>query len=306
MIFMIQKMALYPAQLAALTDMKFATITEHKNFYALTVKSGFSVEAAKIRLRSLGIQWSSLDDYLGENVQPVFMYGIASPDGRAYMDEFCVCIDRGELEEAVSTLNSDAEPGEEYQVVELFTHINPALARLSASCDVFHLDKTSDNKFRLYCSSPELGEYEQQGPLSGVLLEAYNQFRLGSKKQLGNCGFCNGHAYVKELDAKEQWQKIKFPDCDQHGNEIGGIGFDPSGGDEATVIVRHVAPAGWKLVPIEPTERMVIDGFESAPTVLFSKLGEWEAYEAMSGCQRAAHLTRLCWAAMLAAAPEVE
>lgn len=68
----------------------------------------------------------------------------------------------------------------------------------------------------------------------------------------------------------------------------------------------ELVPDGWKLVPIEPTERMVIDGFESAPTVLFSKLGEWEAYEAMSGCQRAAHLTRLCWAAMLAAAPEVE
>lgn len=52
--------------------------------------------------------------------------------------------------------------------------------------------------------------------------------------------------------------------------------------------------------------RQAIDGFESAPTILFSKLDEWEAYEAMSGCQQAAHLTRLCWAAMLAAAPEVE
>ena len=74
----------------------------------------------------------------------------------------------------------------------------------------------------------------------------------------------------------------------------------------AQPVTATAIPSGWKLVPIEPTERMVIDGFESAPIVLFSKLDEWEAYEAMSGCQQAAHLTRLCWAAMLAAAPEVE
>ena len=68
----------------------------------------------------------------------------------------------------------------------------------------------------------------------------------------------------------------------------------------------ELVPDGWKLVPVEPTERMVIDGFESAPNKFFSSSEEWEAYEAMSGCQQAAYKARLCWAAMLAAAPDAE
>lgn len=65
-------------------------------------------------------------------------------------------------------------------------------------------------------------------------------------------------------------------------------------------------PDGWKLVPIEPTESMVIDGFESAPDQFFSEENEWNAYQEMSGCQQAAHRAKLCWAAMLAAAPKPE
>ncbi|ARF49617.1 hypothetical protein [Pantoea stewartii] len=64
-------------------------------------------------------------------------------------------------------------------------------------------------------------------------------------------------------------------------------------------------PDGWKLVPVEPTEEMVIRGFESAPSVIFSDPADWAAYEAMSGCQQAAHEAKLCYSAMLAAAPEV-
>lgn len=62
-------------------------------------------------------------------------------------------------------------------------------------------------------------------------------------------------------------------------------------------------PAGWKLVPIEPTEAMIVCGFESRPDPVFSKPEEWEAFDAMTGCQQAAHKARLCYAAMLAAAP---
>ncbi|MDI9766479.1 hypothetical protein QM327_07895 [Pantoea dispersa] len=65
-------------------------------------------------------------------------------------------------------------------------------------------------------------------------------------------------------------------------------------------------PDGWQLVPIEPTEDMVIRGFESKPDQFWSTPEEWAAYEAMSGCQQAAHKATLCWHAMLAAAPEVE
>ncbi|MCE9873820.1 hypothetical protein LZ667_20890 [Hafnia alvei] len=62
-------------------------------------------------------------------------------------------------------------------------------------------------------------------------------------------------------------------------------------------------PSGWMLVPIEPTENMIIDGFESEPDKTFSKPEVWEEYAAMSGCKQAAHRAKLCWAAMLAAAP---
>ncbi|OAT23942.1 hypothetical protein M977_00232 [Buttiauxella gaviniae ATCC 51604] len=50
---------------------------------------------------------------------------------------------------------------------------------------------------------------------------------------------------------------------------------------------------------------MVVEGFESEPDSFFSNSDEWEAYKAMSGCQQAAHKARLCWAAMIEAAPSV-
>lgn len=59
----------------------------------------------------------------------------------------------------------------------------------------------------------------------------------------------------------------------------------------------------WKLVPVEPTEDMVIHGFESAPNECFTDYKVWDAYQEMSGCQQAAFRAKLCWAAMLAAAP---
>lgn len=66
-----------------------------------------------------------------------------------------------------------------------------------------------------------------------------------------------------------------------------------------------VLPDGWKLVPVGPTEDMVIRGFESAPDELFSEPKVWAEYDAMSGCQQAAHRALLCWQAMLSAAPAV-
>ncbi|MCK6643382.1 hypothetical protein L8S64_07300 [Enterobacter bugandensis] len=67
-----------------------------------------------------------------------------------------------------------------------------------------------------------------------------------------------------------------------------------------------VTQDGWALVPIEPTEDMIVNGFESEPDESFSDEKEWEAYDAMSGCQQAAHRAKLCWAAMIAAAPKPE
>lgn len=67
-----------------------------------------------------------------------------------------------------------------------------------------------------------------------------------------------------------------------------------------------VIPDGWALVPVEPTEDMIVNGFESEPDESFSDEKEWEAYDAMSGCQQAAHRAKLCWAAMIASAPKAE
>lgn len=67
-----------------------------------------------------------------------------------------------------------------------------------------------------------------------------------------------------------------------------------------------VIPDGYALVPVEPTEDMIVNGFESEPDESFSDEKEWEAYDAMSGCQQAAHRAKLCWAAMIASAPKPE
>lgn len=70
------------------------------------------------------------------------------------------------------------------------------------------------------------------------------------------------------------------------------------------ICTRDAIPDGYALVPIEPTEHMIVEGFESEPDEFFSDAEVWEAYDAMSGCQQAAHRAKLCWAAMIAAAPK--
>lgn len=67
-----------------------------------------------------------------------------------------------------------------------------------------------------------------------------------------------------------------------------------------------VTPDGYVLVPIVPTEDMIINGFESVPDPHFSDEKEWEEYEALSGCRQAARRAELCWAAMIKAAPKQE
>ncbi|HCB2205689.1 TPA: hypothetical protein MYR09_000680 [Citrobacter farmeri] len=56
-----------------------------------------------------------------------------------------------------------------------------------------------------------------------------------------------------------------------------------------------VIPDGYVLVPIVPTEDMIINGFESEPDPHFSDEKEWEEYEALSGCRQAARRAELCW-----------
>ena len=89
----------------------------------------------------------------------------------------------------------------------------------------------------------------------------------------------------------------------QNGGDMAYVIADAIKGMEELLIIRKAAPEGWKLVPVEPTESMIVDGFESEPDEDFSAPKIWAEYEAMSGCQQAAHRAKLCWAAMLAAAP---
>ncbi len=53
-----------------------------------------------------------------------FMYGIAEPDGSAYMDEVCVSRDRGLLETIAGELNL-SEGTDGYRVVALYTVLQP-------------------------------------------------------------------------------------------------------------------------------------------------------------------------------------
>lgn len=65
-----------------------------------------------------------------------------------------------------------------------------------------------------------------------------------------------------------------------------------------------VTPDGYVLVPIVPTEDMIINGFESVPDPHFSDEKVWEEYEALSGCRQAARRAELCWEAMIKSAPK--
>ncbi|WP_354001822.1 hypothetical protein [Escherichia coli] len=83
-------------------------------------------------------------------------------------------------------------------------------------------------------------------------------------------------------------------------------GIDLASEPDRSVEVRYLAPPGYVIVPIVPTEDMIINGFESVPDPHFSDEKEWEEYEALSGCRQAARRAELCWAAMIKAAPKQE
>lgn len=123
------------------------------------------------------------------------------------------------------------------------------------------------------------------------------------------------YAYAFASLAWEAWSAALTPPkvSDQNLLDLAAtfetcIPFLPSAGQRnigtAVAQLRHMA-MGYVLVPVEPTEEMVRDGAESRPMRPFTPLEEWEAFEAMSGCEQGWHKARLCWAAMLAARPGV-
>ncbi|HCQ8476013.1 TPA: hypothetical protein OME37_003754 [Klebsiella michiganensis] len=120
----------------------------------------------------------------------------------------------------------------------------------------------------------------------------HNQYTTAAKQMLG-------------VMAESAWKAGRRAAMLNHPSSI-----QPNTGAAPGAEIKHpstnspVIPEGYVIVPKEPTERMVIDGFESEPDETFSEPEVWEAFQKMSGCEQAAFRARLCWAAMLAAAPQ--
>ncbi|WP_409244563.1 hypothetical protein [Enterobacter asburiae] len=95
-----------------------------------------------------------------------------------------------------------------------------------------------------------------------------------------------------------EFSELTWCSDNQHPDDTLYVRADVVGGNSPVI------PDGWVMVPVEPTEDMIVHGFESEPDESFSDEKEWEAYVTMSGCQQAAHRAKLCWAAMITAAPK--
>ena len=132
---------------------------------------------------------------------------------------------------------------------------------------------------------------------------------------VSTCDADAGHRYfgtvteISELETAKNGFILLVQDAKPNFKQAGNspvIGIDLAAGPDRTVEARYCAPPGYVMVPIEPTEDMVIAGFESRPDKDFSEPELWDEYQEMSGCQQAAHRAKLCWDAMISAAPQQE
>lgn len=116
---------------------------------------------------------------------------------------------------------------------------------------------------------------------------------------------------ANELSTILNWMTPPYTVSDTHTDEFNELrnkvfyALRDAQNDEP-VSQPYKLPVGWVAVPVEPTEEMIINGFESVPDPHFSDEKEWEEYEALSGCRKAARWAELCWAAMIKAAPKQE
>lgn len=104
-----------------------STITRERLQELAAGQSGFNLRTATHE-ESQELSRMALAAMDSEPVGKPFMYGIADPDGNAYIDEFCVSEDLGLVEDTVNELNYDREEGDElnYSVVALYRHAQPA------------------------------------------------------------------------------------------------------------------------------------------------------------------------------------
>ena len=103
-----------------------STITRERLEQLAAGQSGFNLRIATLE-ESQQLARIALAAMDSELVGKPFMYGIADPDGNAYIDEFCVSDDLGLVEDTVNELNYDREEGDElnYSVVALYRHAQP-------------------------------------------------------------------------------------------------------------------------------------------------------------------------------------
>ncbi|EPO2205492.1 hypothetical protein ACVW6O_003022 [Escherichia coli] len=134
------------------------------------------------------------------------------------------------------------------------------------------------------------------GWVKDAMRESYDACRAAMLQSFGN---------PEQLDEVGSWNNHMNTPTAQAGNSP-IIGIDLASEPDRSVEVRYLAPPGYVIVPIVPTEDMIINGFESVPDPHFSDEKEWGEYEALSGCRQAARRAELCWAAMIKAAPKQE
>jgi hypothetical protein len=150
--------------------------------------------------------------------------------------------------------------------------------------------------FPLYAAAPVVPEKiaPVQGYVQGIPwslhLEAYNAYCARWSPQpalidLEGRG-CRGGFHVSELDEFVPGWRDRVCEIGQLKARV------------AELESSRATAAEMTLVPIEPTVSMVVDGFEAV-----FKFHQTDEYHEMAGCKGAAESAKICYAAMIAAAP---
>ncbi|WP_337045509.1 hypothetical protein [Serratia bockelmannii] len=115
-------------------------------------------------------------------------------------------------------------------------------------------------------------------------------------------------AVIHYTEGREEWANVEGEIIDNlamlirlvaEGDQV--IGFTPPDTCRAAMLAQPVS-GGYKLVPVEPTENMIIDGFESdAFMALADAVNEKKGWP--YGCRESAECVEGIFKAMLAAAP---
>lgn len=183
----------------------------------------------------------------------------------------------------------------------------------------------TDRRFREYL---ELEIATNEIALTSLEAEPYGYVHKEAYDAVGSCGLSNDHDAYRDSSSHiavytTPLAPVSVPDEVTEEDCPAFVKYDITEVDEAwargfnacraamlqgaePVTTAYKLPEGWVAVPVEPTEDMIVNGFESEPDESFSDEREWEEYDAMSGCQQAAHRAKLCWGAMIAVAPKLK